>query len=928
MVATLAGSLLLIPSIAPLAQAQAVTGGHANPVERQQSIVLGVVRSQDNSAQWPQIMARLQATGIPHRVIDLQAVLNPADLADIDVLFLPNVELITSTQMIALESWVNQGGRLIASGPIGHQSFHGVRQAMRSLLGAYWSAPLPQPAQLAPVEGASQSWTQRGDITNSVAGGAIVPIGSGSETLLTWSNGSVVVPSPPPPTASVAAQNTAAVVTTAQTTFLGWQWGSTAVPSQFDQVWLEAAVHRFHDLPPVAARPARPVAAARPTAPVAINRNRPLALPTAPQNPVPQSQNPVPQSQDPAEQVAPAGIDVGYGDRVITTMEAIAMRQELENLIGRFESALLSANSVNTSSDLKAISPPASAPHVTRSSPVLTASADDAFPPRATLRSSAQATTQATLAEARQILDNFPQLVAQRNYGDARQQWLQARQLLWDNFPTDRPTAPSEVRAIWLDRGTIVEARSKQGLARIFDRMAEAGINTVFFETVNAGYTIYPSQVAPQQNPLTVGWDPLQSAVELAHERGMELHAWVWAFAAGNQAHNTIVNLPADYPGPVLSAHPEWANYDNRGSIIPPGQGKPFLDPANPAVRSYLLRLFQEIATRYDVDGLQLDYIRYPFQDPGARRTYGYGVAARQQFQQLTGVDPVEISPGDRQLWQQWTDFRAEQINSFVAETSRVLRRRRPDLILSAAVFAMSEHERIQKIQQNWEVWARQGDIDLIVPMSYAMDTNRLQRLAGPWLTNSSNLGSVLILPGIRLLNLPESAAIDQIQALRDMPAGGYSLFAAADLNDTLQSIFTRTQGTERAATAGPIPYREPFAAATDRYTSLQREWGYMLSSGELWIRERERQEWQARADELGVALAELSNNPSQLRLQQTRRQLDRFNQQFDSWMRLQSLNQSYRVRTWKNRLETIETLLNYGERVVLEPESDRRAVR
>ncbi|MHC5721898.1 MAG: family 10 glycosylhydrolase, partial [Nostoc sp.] len=95
---------------------------------------------------------------------------------------------------------------------------------------------------------------------------------------------------------------------------------------------------------------------------------------------------------------------------------------------------------------------------------------------------------------------------------------------LWQQFPVDRRLAQPEIRAVWLDRGTIVRAGST-GLAQIFDRLAQAGINTVFFETVNAGYTIYPSQVAKEQNPLIRGWDPLAEAVKLAHERDMELHA-------------------------------------------------------------------------------------------------------------------------------------------------------------------------------------------------------------------------------------------------------------------------------------------------------------------------------------------------------------------------------------------------------------------
>lgn len=238
----------------------------------------------------------------------------------------------------------------------------------------------------------------------------------------------------------------------------------------------------------------------------------------------------------------------------------------------------------------------------------------------------------------------------------------------------------------------------------------------------------------------------------------------------------------------MLAAHPDWANYDNLGNMIPVGQTKPFFDPANPEVRQYLLKLYEEIVTRYDVDGLQLDYIRYPFQDPSAGRIYGYGKAARAQFQQLTGMNPINISPSQPELWQKWTKFRTEQVDSFVAKVSEQLRQKRPNLILSVAVFPLPEQERIQKIQQNWETWARRGDVDLIVPMTYALDTSRFQRLAQPWIA-SKQLGATLLVPGIRLLSLPTIGTFDQLQLVRDLPVSGYALFAAENFNNDLQKL-------------------------------------------------------------------------------------------------------------------------------------------
>ncbi|NEQ51783.1 MAG: family 10 glycosylhydrolase, partial [Leptolyngbya sp. SIO3F4] len=372
---------------------------------------------------------------------------------------------------------------------------------------------------------------------------------------------------------------------------------------------------------------------------------------------------------DPAHNVEPPGLDVRAGNAVISPFLDLAMQEELRNLMGRFEGALLHGYASTQPAEL--------ALSAIRTEGSLSAS----------LGGSGLVTplTHPALETARQTLNDWSDLLARRDYGIARQRWIEARRALWNAFPVDQSLAQAEVRAMWLDRGTIVRAGSETELAEVFDRLAAAGINTVFFEAINAGYPIYPSRIAPQQNPLTRHWDPLASAVKLGKERGIEVHAWVWLFAAGNRRHNALLNLSANYPGPLINANPGWAAYDRRGRIVPVGQDKPFLDPANPEVRSYLMRMLQELVSNYDVDGVHFDYVRYPFQDPGADRTYGYGTAARLKFRDMTGIDPAVLSPREnaslplreqrrqRQLWQQWTEFRVEQVSSFVSEASQML---------------------------------------------------------------------------------------------------------------------------------------------------------------------------------------------------------------------------------------------------------------
>lgn len=835
--------------------------------------VLSVVQSQENKQQWAEITKRLQAININYCVISIADVKSAADWGDRQVLFLPNVETLTPVQAIALEDWMSKGGNLIASGPVGSLSAPGVRQLLRSLLGSYWGFSLSQAQQIQASKTKKPEWANQNELFGRVHGGVLIPNDVATPATAVWNS----------------PDNPAAVVTTERSTFLGWRWGTnTASAADLDSNWLKAAIIHHLSAP---ANGRQKIAGASPTCATSV-----ATAPPSPHRPI--SPSPAPVNEiDQLEQAV--RLDIAPNSNApISNNEAIALQKELENLIGRVESAHLAASA-----------------HATRVGDVSTSSSSlkGEQAQLASTRTLIPGREQA-IAQAKVVAQNIPLLIVQKNYALARQQWLATKANLWKQFPVNRRLAQAEIRAVWLDRGTIVKAGSEKELAKIFDRLAQSGINTVFFETVNAGYTIYPSQVAPQNNPLIRGWDPLAAGVKLAHERGMELHAWVWVFAAGNQRHNELINVSPNYPGPVLAKNPDWANYDHRGQTIPVGQTKPFYDPANPELRQYLLNLYTEIVTRYKVDGIQLDYIRNPFQDPAAGRTYGYGKAARGQFQQLHGVDPVNISPSQRDLWQKWTAFRTQQIDSFVTQVSQELRKKQPNLILSVAVFPLPEIERIQKLQQHWEVWARRGDIDLIVPMTYAQDTSSFQRLAQPWIA-STKLGATLLLPGIRLLSLPTVGAFDQLQLIRDLPVSGYALFAAENLNNDLQTVFSNTQGQVSSTINEPIPHRQPFKTAAVRYTALQSEWQLVLQNDQLQLPTATISDFNQQMAVVQRALDQLAASPSAGNFIAARATLTRFQSQFRIWMRQPATDNPYQVKAWENRLATIESLLRYGER-------------
>jgi uncharacterized lipoprotein YddW (UPF0748 family) len=847
------------------------------------STPLGVVRSQDNAGQWAEITTRLQAIGVDYCIVDLTSWQQESDLNNLRVLFLPNVTSFNSAQAIALDKWMGRGGQVIATGPIGTLSQPEVRSQLQSLLGAYWGFANASPSTLKPLN------NQQG-LSSKLLGGVVIPTGVKSQTAAVWA-----AEGKPP-----------AVIITDQSTFLGWRWGANAVASaSLDTAWLQASLRR-HGIDRYSQLPMASGVVPAPCHPSRLVSER-ASVPASPlQMPV----SPLPTNRQ--EQSFWLPIE-SRSNGALSPTQVKAMSQELTNLIERVESTLLAADAKNSGINVS--------PKKVFGHPVNPGE-------KSTTPQSNNGSARRAIVEAKVGYNNFLQLVNQQDYDRARQQWLQARRALWDNYPIDRQFAQPEIRSMWLDRGTIVQAKSELELAKVFDRMAAAGINTVFFETVNASYPIYPSRIAPEQNPLTRGWDPLKAAVKLAHERNMELHAWVWAFAAANQRHNLILNQPLNYLGPVLSRHPNWAMTDRDGDFFDHSAGykKAFLDPANPEVQSYLLALVDEIATHYDIDGIQLDYIRYPFQNPKVNQTFGYSPASRQLFKDMTGVDPVKISPS-HPLWDQWTGFRIRQVDSFVAAISQQLKQKRPDLTLSVAVFPIAQRERLFRLQQNWEEWGRNGWVDMIVLMTYALDTDNLEEMTLP-LFNQSVAGQTLLLPGLRLLKVPDSVTVDQVQLLRNMPTGGYALFAAENLTPNLQTILGQTQGSSSSTQAEPLPHRQPFKATAARYQALQREWSFLLANHQFLMPESVLKEWSKQADVLALSLNQLADDPSQKNFGAAQSALASFRRKFGNWMGRSKNVNAYQVQVWENRLETLDRLLNYGERVVLNQGRARLAER
>ena len=167
-----------------------------------------------------------------------------------------------------------------------------------------------------------------------------------------------------------------------------------------------------------------------------------------------------------------------------------------------------------------------------------------------------------------------------------------------------------ELRGVWVTRWTYA---SEAEVEALMEELHGAGFNAVFFQVRGEFDAYYRSAHEPWAEDLSgtlgrdPGWDPLEVAVREGHERGLQVHAWINTFTLWKGT------APPESEGipHALEAHPDWAL---PGSVL--NDHYVFADP--PKVREHVQKVAADIDQRYDVDGVHLDYVRYPSAKAGS----------------------------------------------------------------------------------------------------------------------------------------------------------------------------------------------------------------------------------------------------------------------------------------------------------------------
>ena len=308
---------------------------------------------------------------------------------------------------------------------------------------------------------------------------------------------------------------------------------------------------------------------------------------------------------------------------------------------------------------------------------------------------------------------------------------------------TEAASAPV-VRGLWVSRTAMT---SPAAITRMVEDAAAHGFETLVVQVRGRGDAYYRSHFEPRAASLgsqPAAFDPLGLTISLAHARGLKVHAWV--------AVNLVAsaNDPPTMPSHVITRHPEWlmvprALGQELSSADPLSPGyigriarmirtRPadveglYVSPIAPDAALHMVAVALDIVRNYEVDGVHLDYIRYPAAD------FDYSRLALAAFRDDTWrfVDAGERARLDRVArddvfaWvdmfpARWAAFRRARLTSMVQRLRTSIRQEKPRLVFSAAVRPNADEAATVRYQ-DWRLWLDEGLIDVAVPMMYTTD--------------------------------------------------------------------------------------------------------------------------------------------------------------------------------------------------------------
>ena len=320
------------------------------------------------------------------------------------------------------------------------------------------------------------------------------------------------------------------------------------------------------------------------------------------------------------------------------------------------------------------------------------------------------------------------------------------------------PAAGSEFRGVWVD-AFHPGFKNHEQVTQMVNWAKATNFNALFVEVRKRGDAYYNSHLEPKATDIATDYDPLADVIQQAHAAGLEVHAWLSVY---DIMHDSKWYKPG--PTHIYRAHPDWLMTMRDGWKVFE-EGKIFVDPGVPAVQDHIVAVVLDIVNNYQVDGINLDNVRYPGRQGGYNPT---SVAIFNRESGRTGL-PDQNDP----TWCQW---RREQVTNLVRKLQQAVNASKPEVKLSASVLIGYPQAAAKLFLQEWGTWSRDRLVDFLVPMIFMTPTNPHMPQAAAEALKSSCDRHVYI--GIGGWRLPTQVATDQINHVRAAGGNGVVLFS------------------------------------------------------------------------------------------------------------------------------------------------------
>lgn len=368
-------------------------------------------------------------------------------------------------------------------------------------------------------------------------------------------------------------------------------------------------------------------------------------------------------------------------------------------------------------------------------------------------------------------------------------------------------TTMIERRAIWITRydwTTLGNAPTPRGIDAIVANVAGAGFNTILFQVRGYGDAYYTPGLEPWASRLTSGpisttlgvdpgWDPLARMIEQGHAAGLEVHAYINVYTAWLAPPTSTWGTlwpPATTPpqmfdtftyGPNYAAHPgihglayDWRQHDTTGKPMPLDWNTYlWASPGLDQVADHVTAVVTDVVSRYAVDGVHLDLVRY------AGRDYSYDP--------ISNAAAGDVKTDARDQWQR------DRVTALVHRVLTETRALRPEATVSAAVWPYYRDlwnwglsEGYHDFYQDSKGWLAEGAVDAILPMLYggqADEAAKWETLMEDFVASSGESGGA-VYPGIGGGYDNFAAIAARIEAARQAGAPGHALFSYRALDD------------------------------------------------------------------------------------------------------------------------------------------------